>query len=122
MKLFEELREIYSLKHIAKKLNLATGTVQRWIELNNIPHHYTFDLLRILDKNIDYSSYKSSEKDSELIKIAAKDRTVERVAIPCTKCNRKYQYQIEFCGWSLLCDGQRFSLGKGSKGLRRYGE
>jgi len=63
MKLFEELREIYSLKQIAKKLNLATGTVQRWIELNNIPHHYTFDLLRILDKNIDYSSYKSSEKD-----------------------------------------------------------
>lgn len=63
MKLLEELRETNSLKQIAKKLNLAVGTVQRWIDLNNIPHHYTFDLLRILDKNIDYSSYKSSEKD-----------------------------------------------------------
>jgi len=40
------------------------------------------------------TEYKSSEKDSELIKIAAKDRTVERVAIPCTKCNRKYQSRI----------------------------
>ena len=37
---------------------------------------------------------KSSEKSSELIKNSARDRTTERVAIPCTKCHRKYQSRI----------------------------
>ena len=58
-----ELQNKYSLKELATKLNLAIGTIQRWIELNNIPYHYTFDLLRLLSKNIDYSIYKSSQKD-----------------------------------------------------------
>ena len=58
-----ELQTKYSLREIATKLNLAIGTIQRWIELDNIPFHYTFDLLRLLSKNIDYSIYKSSQKD-----------------------------------------------------------
>jgi hypothetical protein len=58
-----ELQQKYSLKELATKLNLAIGTIQRWIELDNIPYHYTFDLLRLLSKNIDYSIYKSSQKD-----------------------------------------------------------
>lgn len=58
-----ELQNKYSLKELATKLNLAIGTIQRWIELDNIPHHYTFDLFRLLSKNIDYSIYKSSQKD-----------------------------------------------------------
>jgi len=58
-----ELNTKYTLKEIATKLNLAIGTIQRWIELENIPNHYTFDLLRLLSKNIDYSIYKSSQKD-----------------------------------------------------------
>ena len=58
-----ELQKKYSLKELATKLNLAIGTIQRWIELDNIPHHYTFDLFRLLSKNIDYSIYKSSQKD-----------------------------------------------------------
>lgn len=59
-----ELQKKYKLKEIAKKLNLAVGTVQRWIELDNIPHHYTFDLLRLSNsKEIDYSKFKSSHKD-----------------------------------------------------------
>lgn len=53
----------YKLKEIANKLNLAIGTIQRWIELDNIPYHYTFDLLRLSSKNIDYSIYKSNQKD-----------------------------------------------------------
>ena len=45
-----ELKTKYSLREIATKLN-------------HIPPHYTFDLLRLLSKNIDYSIYKSSQKD-----------------------------------------------------------
>jgi transcriptional regulator with XRE-family HTH domain len=62
------LQKKFTLKEIANKLNLAVGTVQRWIELDNIPHHYTFDLLRLSlsneeYNNINYSKFKSSEKD-----------------------------------------------------------
>jgi hypothetical protein len=61
--LLTELLTKHTMKDIAKKLNLAIGTVQRWLDLDNIPRHYTFDLLRLLNKEIDYSLYKSSEKD-----------------------------------------------------------
>jgi len=61
--LLTELLTNHTMKDIAKKLNLAIGTVQRWLDLDNIPRHYTFDLLRLLNKEIDYSLYKSSEKD-----------------------------------------------------------
>ena len=63
MALLVELQKTFKLKEIANKLNLAVGTIQRWIELNNIPYHYTFDLLRLSSKNIDYSKYKSNQKD-----------------------------------------------------------
>ena len=58
-----ELLKIYTNKDIAIKLNVAPGTISRWIELNNIPLQYTFDLLRLTKKNIIYSEYKSSQKD-----------------------------------------------------------
>ena len=61
--LLTELQSLYTLREIATKLNLAIGTIQRWIELKNIPHLYTFDLLRLLSKEIDYSKYKSTQKD-----------------------------------------------------------
>lgn len=61
--LLEELQKKNSLKEISVKLNLAVGTVQRWIELDNIPIHYHFDLLRLLSKDVDYKNYKSSQKD-----------------------------------------------------------
>jgi hypothetical protein len=62
-KLLLELQQKFSLKDIAIKLNLAIGTVKRWIENDNIPNHYTFDLLRLLSKDVDYSMYKSNQKD-----------------------------------------------------------
>ena len=61
--LLEELQKKYSLKEVSVKLNLAVGTVQRWIELDNIPIHYHFDLLRLLSKDVNYKNYKSSQKD-----------------------------------------------------------
>lgn len=58
-----EILATNSMKDTAAKLNLAPGTVARWIELDNIPPQYTFDLMRILGKDVNYPEYKSSAKD-----------------------------------------------------------
>jgi hypothetical protein len=58
-----EILATHTLKSTATKLNLAPGTISRWIELDNIPPQYTFDLMRILGKDVNYTNYKSSAKD-----------------------------------------------------------
>ena len=58
-----EILATHTLKSAAAKLNLAPGTISRWIELDNIPPQYTFDLMRILGKDVNYTNYKSSAKD-----------------------------------------------------------
>ena len=57
------LLQKYSLKYIADKLNLSSGTLKRWIELNNIPKNYEFDILKLLEIKINYSNYTTKEKD-----------------------------------------------------------
>ena len=49
--------------NIATNLNVAIGTVKRWIELKNIPISYTFDLMKMAKINIDYSTFTYKEKD-----------------------------------------------------------
>jgi hypothetical protein len=61
--LLTEILTTHSIKDAAIKLNLAPGTISRWIELDNIPPQYTFDLMRILGKDVNYPEYKSSAKD-----------------------------------------------------------
>ena len=61
--LLEECLEKISIKEVADKLNLCVGTIRRWIELKDVPIQYTFDLCKILSKEIDYSKYTSSLKD-----------------------------------------------------------
>lgn len=58
-----ELLNTISVKTLAQQLNVATGTVQRWIDLENVPPQYTFDILRIMKRDVDYSVYSPSEKD-----------------------------------------------------------
>lgn len=48
---------------IAKNLNVAIGTVKRWIELKNIPKSYTFDLMKLANIKINYSIYSFKDKD-----------------------------------------------------------
>jgi hypothetical protein len=54
---------IYSLKQLSEELNVATGTITRWIELNYIPKNYEFDILNLSNIPIDYSKYSTKEKD-----------------------------------------------------------
>ena len=61
--IIKDLFTTYSLKELANELNVATGTITRWIELNSIPKHYAFDILKLSNIQIDYSRYSSKEKD-----------------------------------------------------------
>jgi hypothetical protein len=62
----DELRDVLktrSVRQVADVLNLAPGTVKRWIELENVPSQYAFDLLKMLERPINYTTFTSKEKD-----------------------------------------------------------
>lgn len=61
--LLNKILEKHSMTDIAKKINLSSSTINRWIELKNIPKTYEFDLLKMLSIDIDYSLYTSKDKD-----------------------------------------------------------
>ena len=48
---------------ISVNLNVAIGTIKRWIELHRIPSSYTFDLMKLAKQSIDYSKFTYKEKD-----------------------------------------------------------
>ena len=61
--LLEECLQKLSIKDISLKMNVSSGTIKRWLELKNVPIQYTFDLHKILSKDIDYTKYSSLLKD-----------------------------------------------------------
>ena len=58
-----------SYKNISEELNIAVGTVKRWIELENVPVSYEFELMKLANLKIDYSKYSSKQKDQFYTKI-----------------------------------------------------
>ena len=52
-----------AISDIATELNVARGTVTRWIELKNVPKNYRFDLMKLCDLEIDYTQYSFKDKD-----------------------------------------------------------
>jgi hypothetical protein len=44
-------------------MNIANGTILRWIELDNIPVAYQFELMKLNNQKIDYSKFTFKEKD-----------------------------------------------------------
>jgi hypothetical protein len=63
LEILNSLLTTYSLKELSKELNVATGTITRWIELNDIPKNYEFDILKLSNTEINYSNYSTKEKD-----------------------------------------------------------
>jgi len=63
MELLTSVLEQISVKELSKRLNICPGTINRWIDLNDIPVNYEFDLLKIAGIPIDYSTYSSKQKD-----------------------------------------------------------
>lgn len=53
----------YSYTEIASYLNVAIGTVKRWVELKNVPRSYSFDLMKLANIPIDYSVFTYKDKD-----------------------------------------------------------
>jgi hypothetical protein len=86
--LLEECLKKVSIKEVADKLNLCVGTIRRWLELKNVPIQYTFDMYKILSKDIDYSRYTYSLKDQFF--------TPKDVAIRCWETfNRETNINIQ---------------------------
>ena len=52
-----------AITNIANDLNVARGTVTRWIELDSVPNQYRFDLMKLAGLNIDYSKFTAKDKD-----------------------------------------------------------
>lgn len=63
LEILNSLLTTYSLKELSKELNVASGTITRWIELNDIPKNYEFDILKLSNIEINYSNYSTKEKD-----------------------------------------------------------
>jgi hypothetical protein len=59
----KSLLKKYSLKQLANEMNISPGTITRWIELNEIPKNYEFDILKLSNIPIDYTKYSTKEKD-----------------------------------------------------------
>jgi hypothetical protein len=63
IELLKDCLKTLSIKDVSARLNLCVGTVKRWLELKDVPIQYTFDLNKILSKDIDYSKYSFTMKD-----------------------------------------------------------
>jgi hypothetical protein len=61
--LLDEILQNMTLKELAVKLNIATGTIKRWKDKNSVPTSYKFEFMKILNMNIDYSLYSYKDKD-----------------------------------------------------------
>lgn len=63
LEMTKELVKNKTLGVVSKSLNLASGTVNRWIIKESVPPAYRFDLMKMADKEIDYTNYDFKEKD-----------------------------------------------------------
>jgi hypothetical protein len=61
--ILNKILEKNTYSSIAKEINVAVGTVKRWVQLKKIPKSYTFDLLKLANIEIDYSKFTYKEKD-----------------------------------------------------------
>lgn len=63
LNILNKILKTKNIKEIANELNIAQGTIKRWMELENIPKLYTFELMRIAEMDIDYTKFSYKEKD-----------------------------------------------------------
>jgi hypothetical protein len=113
LNLLEDCLKKMSIKEIADKLNICSGTIRRWIELKDVPMQYTFDLYKMISMEIDYSKYTSSLKDQFF--------TPKDVAQKCWETFNR-EVKIDVCEYTFIepsaGDGSFLHiLPKGSIGL-----
>ena len=61
--LLKKLLESNSISELSKHLNIATGTIKRWIDTKFVPESYKFQLMNLLGIKINYSNYNYKSKD-----------------------------------------------------------
>lgn len=61
--LLHDCLKIMNINELSIKLNISIGTIKRWILTNKVPIYYTFDLCKLLNREIDYTQYTCSLKD-----------------------------------------------------------
>ena len=61
--ILNKILETKNVSQIATELNLAIGTIIRWINLKKVPKSYMFDLLKLAKIDIDYSKFSYKDKD-----------------------------------------------------------
>ena len=91
----EKLLATKNFKEVAVSLNLATGTVKRWIDTKSVPQSYRFELTKMSGDIPDYSKFTTKEKDQFF--------TPKDVAVSCI---RKFH---EVCSkWSIDTTGYKY--------------
>lgn len=62
--IYKELRQSHTLKQLAQKLNLHTGTLKRWEAEQKIPQNYVFDLNFLAGNkfNLNKQNYKDNDE------------------------------------------------------------
>jgi len=78
LQLLSTLLETSSAKEIAAQLNVAHGTVTRWVELQNVPPAYQFDLMKLANVDINYANFSFKEKDQFFTPIPTAERCYAR--------------------------------------------
>jgi hypothetical protein len=78
LQLLSTLLESNSSKQIAIQLNVAPGTVTRWLELKNVPPAYQFDLMKMANVDINYANYTFKEKDQFFTPISTAEKCYAR--------------------------------------------
>lgn len=58
-----ELLETKTSRDISTYLNISKSTLLRWLELQRVPNNYRIELLKLANKDIDYSTFSFKEKD-----------------------------------------------------------
>lgn len=61
--MIKKIFDTFTVDAVAEYLNVTKSTVKRWIDLNTIPHIYAIDLSRMMNEEIDYTTYTSKDKD-----------------------------------------------------------
>jgi hypothetical protein len=63
LNLLNDALQTHSYDEIAEIINVAKGTIKRWIDLESVPKAYCFELMRLNNIDIDYSKFSYKEKD-----------------------------------------------------------
>lgn len=59
----KEILKSKKIKDVAEHLFVSPGTINRWLKRSQVPEQYYFDILNLLDHDIDYSKFSYREKD-----------------------------------------------------------